>query len=456
MEEPNTITKEKVHLHSPKAEEPNPKVKKKVLQPFLDAKEPSPKVKTKISRPSSKKEDPNPKIAHFPHVPHNPPTVQGGVPQQISLAASGDGTVHKDWDSKKVLTEAVASMILGDEPEAGWMTTYKITEETEVTPNTTPFLLHSGVKDQTTLAQTLVQKKVGAEKMGVELEVMYFMNRKNRLDTQVWLEKYREKVLTSMPDSPAQDLELSKVELLCDYENKFLEEQEESILQKIKENEQRIELETGKMDLIAFNEARVEMIETAYEMKIWVQNGISEIRKIKEGNMIPAEKKATFTKGWSEKVKECTNRVSKILQTSLKVAKKTRDEKIFHTPEIKELLETLDKEASEIYEWKKEGKKLLEHLEDPERVAKENSQAKGDEGDSKGDGDTPARAQSSTPKPVAEFTPVRSKTFYRSKKTPSTGRVDTPTKKVSSPRNSHGTSRKWGRTQPPVGRKGTP
>ncbi len=34
---------------------------------------------------------------------------------------------------------------------------------------------------------------------------MSFMNRMNRLDTQVGIETYREKVLSSMPDSPAQD-----------------------------------------------------------------------------------------------------------------------------------------------------------------------------------------------------------------------------------------------------------
>ncbi len=91
-------------------------------------------------------------------------------------------------------------------------------------------------------------------------------------------------------------------------------------------------------------------------------------------------------------------------------------------------METLDKEASEIYEWKKASRKLLEHLENPERAAKEISQAKGDENkrDGQGDGDTPARVQSSKPKPVADFTPIRSKTFYRSKKTPQKEASDPP------------------------------
>ncbi len=41
-------------------------------------------------------------------------------------------------------------------------------------------------------------------------------------------------------------------------------------------------------------------------MKVWVHNGRNEIRKIKARNFIPAAKKATFIKGWSEKVKEWT------------------------------------------------------------------------------------------------------------------------------------------------------
>ncbi len=334
-EEPFPKVKKKVHQPCSEAEEPFPKVKKKVRQPFSEAEEPFPKVKKKVNQPSSGAGELSLRGGPFQPVSTGLPAVQSANLYQISLPASGDGTVHEDWDSKKVLTEAAASMILGDHPEAGWMDTYKIAGATEVARNTAPFLLHSGVKDPTTLSQTLIQKKVGAEKTGVELEAMYFMNRKNRLDTQVGIEKYREKVLTSMPDSPAQDLELSKVEILRDYENKFFDEHEESILQKIKENEQQIELEAGKRDLIAFYEARVEMIETADEMKKWVQNGISEIRKMKARNMIPAAKKATFTKGLSEKVKEWTNRVSRILQTSFKVARKTRDEEIFHTPEIK-------------------------------------------------------------------------------------------------------------------------
>ncbi len=63
------------------------------------------------------------------------------------------------------------------------------------------------------------------------------------------------------------------------------------------------------------------------------------------------------------------HRVSKILQTSFKVSRETCNDKIFYTPEIKELLETLDKKASEIYKWKKAGKKLLKKIENPEKAA---------------------------------------------------------------------------------------
>ncbi len=61
------------------------------------------------------------------------------------------------------------------------------------------------------------------------------------------------------------------------------------------------------------------------------------------------------------------------------------------------------------------------------------SQAKWDERkeDGKGDGNNPARVQSSTPKPIAEFTPVWSKTFYRSKKTPSERENNAPLTKRS-------------------------
>ena len=177
------------------------------------------------------------------------------------------------------------------------MDTYKITDETAVEPSTAPFLLHSGLKDPKTLSETLISKKVGAEKEGVQLEAMYFMNRKNRLDTQIEIEKYRERVMTNMPDSPDRDLELSQIEILRDYENKFFDEHEESILQKIKENHKQIEIEAGKRDLIAFYEARVDMIETADKMKAWVQNGINEIQKMKSRNVIQQPRKAPSQKG---------------------------------------------------------------------------------------------------------------------------------------------------------------
>ena len=130
----------------------------------------------------------------------------------------------------------------------------------------------------------------------------------------------------------------------------------------------------------------------------------------------------------SEKVKAWLHRVGRILQTSLQMAKRTRDEKIFHTKEIKELLKTLDEEASEIYSWKKAGKKLLEGLENPEVVAEEARQAGGDgnQEDGKGDGDTPARVQTSTPRPEAESTPIRSKTFYRSRTMTPVNETNTP------------------------------
>ncbi len=57
------------------------------------------------------------------------------------------------------------------------------------------------------------------------------------------------------------------MEILRDYENKFFNEHEESILQKIEVNEEQIELEAGKRDLIKFYEARVEILETADEMR---------------------------------------------------------------------------------------------------------------------------------------------------------------------------------------------
>ncbi len=382
-----------------------------VRQPLLGADEPSPRVKMKFGQSTSagKLTSSLQELRSLGRM--------GSV--QVSLGASGKEIQNKDWDAKKVLTGASASMILSSQSDTGWMNTYKITDETAVEPSTAPFLLHSGVKDPKTLSETLISKKVGAEREGVQLEAMFYMNRKNRLDTHVEIEKYKEKVLSSMPASPDRDLELSQIEILRDYENKFFDEHEESILQKIKENDKQIEIEAGKRDLIAFYEARVDMIETAEEMKTWVQNGINEIQKMKTRNVIPTAKKSTFTKGVSEKVKAWVHRVGRILQTSLQMAKRTRDEKIFHTKEIKELLETLDEEASEIYKWKKAGKKLLEGLENPEVAAEEARQAGGDgnQEDGKGDGDTPARVQTSTPRPEAESTPIRSKTFYRSRTT---------------------------------------
>ncbi len=340
-----------------------------VRQPLLGADEPSPRVKMKIGQSTS--------AGKLPSSLQELRSLGRMGSFQVSLAAGGKEIQSKDWDAKKVLTGASASAILSNQSGTGWMNTYKITDETAVEPSTAPFLLHSGVKDPKTLSETLISKKVGAEKEGVQLEAMYYMNRKNRLDTQVEIERYRERVLTNTPDSPDRDLELSQIEILRDYENKFFDEHEESILQKIKENDKQIKIEAGKRDLIAFYEARVDMIETAEEMKTWVQNRINEIQKMKTRNVIPTAKKSTFTKGVSEKVKAWVQRVGRILQTSLQMAKRTRDEKIFHTKEIKELLKTLDEEASEIYKWKKAGKKLLEGLENPKVIAEEARQPEG-------------------------------------------------------------------------------